>query len=112
MEQTENISALFREAGDFLETKVQLFKLKSIDKASDAASSLISKLTVLVFVVFFVLLLSIGLALYLGETLGKSWLGFVIVAGIYGFVGLIIYLTRKKLIKEPVAHMMLRKLVN
>jgi Putative Actinobacterial Holin-X, holin superfamily III len=112
MEQTENISALFREAGEFIETKVQLYKLKTIDKASDAASSMISRVAGLIFLTFFVLLLSIGLALFLGEQLGKTWLGFVIVAGVYGLAGLIIHAGRKKMIKDPVAHMMLRKFFN
>ena len=46
--QPNTIGALFDDAGDYLETRLDLLKLQAIDKSSDAASSIVSGLTILI----------------------------------------------------------------
>lgn len=86
-----SFKSLLDSAEDYVRTSYELFKLKAIDKATDSASMIISR--ALAFFVFFmfILMASLALALYIGSILGKTWLGFLIVAGFYGLVGVILF---------------------
>jgi len=107
-----SLGNLFEDAGNYLETRLDLLKLQAIDKSSDAASSLVSGLTLLVFVFFAVLILNFGLAFWIGELLGKVYLGFFIVAGFYVLVALLVYIFRDSWIKGPVSHIIIKKMLN
>jgi hypothetical protein len=114
MEQQNNINnfdTLLKSAGDFAETKIELWKLKLIDKTSDTISSIVSRVIVLIFALLFFIILNIGLALWVGELAGKNYLGFFIVGGFYALVCLIIYALKNKFIKTPVTNMMLKKML-
>src|ERR1700722_8513629 len=81
--QSGSLEELFQRTGEYLETRVDLIRLKAIDKSSDAISSLAANIAVIVVVSMIVMMLSIGAALWLGDLLGKSFYGFFIVAGFY-----------------------------
>ena len=55
-------------------------------------------------VVLLIFITSIGLSLWVGEMLGKTYYGFFIVAGVYMLVALILYAGRNQLIKHPVKN--------
>jgi O-antigen/teichoic acid export membrane protein len=57
------------------------------------------------------MLLSVGIALLLGDLLGKSYYGFFIVAVLYLITGLVIYSNRDKWLKKPIANSMIKKLL-
>jgi hypothetical protein len=111
MEATTHLDTLLSKAGDFVETKTTLWKLKAVDKTSDTVSDVVSSLVVVLFIVFFMLLLSIGIALLVGGWLGKTYYGFFVVAGFYGIAGIIIYASRNHWIKMPVANFIIRKIL-
>ena len=106
-----HFESLLSKAGDYAETRAKLLKLKVADKTSDTVSDAASALVVLVFLVFFLLMLSVGLALLLGEWLGKNFWGFFIVAAIYGIAGIIFRVNRKSLIKTPVSNFIIGKIL-
>ena len=110
--KANSFEALFERAGDYFETRLELLKLKSVDKSSDAVSSFASGLAVLFVFAFSVIILSIGLALWIGEATGKSYYGFFIVGGAYFIIGFIVYLLRKQLIKSSVANSFIDKVLN
>ena len=110
--KANSFEALFERAGDYFETRLELLKLKSVDKSSDAVSSFASGLAVLFIFSFSVIILSIGLALWLGELIGKSYYGFFIIGGAYLIIGFIVYLFRKQLIKSAVANSFIDKVLN
>lgn len=85
------IESLCEQAVDYGVTSFELIKLKVVDKTSDVASSFLPKAIVLGAVVSFLLMGSLGLAVWLGEMLGKVFLGFFIVAGLYGVIALILH---------------------
>ena len=79
----DNIELLLDKGSDYLSTRIDLYKLKVVDTSSDVLSAVISKgIVFTVFAVFF-LIANIGIALLLGELLGKLYYGFFIVAGFY-----------------------------
>lgn len=103
MEYQENlIESLIEKGEQYGKTTLELIKLKTVDKSADVASTLLSWLIVIVFTVLFFLILNIGIALWIGELLGKSYYGFFIVAGFYALLALIFGIFREQFIKKPV----------
>jgi len=110
--QPNTLRALFEDAGDHLETRMELLKLQAIDKSSEITSSIVSGVTIVVIIIFGVFILNVGLALWIGELLGKMYLGFFIVAGFYVLIALILHLFRHSLLKDPISNMIIKKFVN
>ena len=104
--------SLLHKAGEYAETKATLLKLKVADKTSDTVSDAATLVVVLLFAMFFLLTLSIGIALLIGEWLGKNYYGFFIIAGLYGIAGLIFRANRKALVKTPVSNFIINKILN
>jgi phosphoglycerol transferase MdoB-like AlkP superfamily enzyme len=95
------IESLIEKGEQYGKTTLELFKLKTLDKSADVASNLVSWLIVVIFAVLFFLILNIGIALWIGELLGKSYYGFFVVAGFYAVLALVFGIFRKQLIKKP-----------
>jgi len=103
-EQSELIESLIEKGEQYGKTTLELLKLKTLDKSADVASNLVSWLIVAIFAVLFFLILNVGIALWLGELLGKSYLGFFAVSGFYALLAIVFALFRKRLIKDPVSN--------
>jgi hypothetical protein len=106
------IESLIGKGEEYGKTTLELLKLKAVDKSSDVTSTLISWIVVIVFAVLFFTMVNIGLALWLGEIVGKSYLGFFIVAGFYGLLTLIFGIFRKQLVKKPVNNSIVKQIID
>ena len=104
MEGEATLGELFENAEQYSKTSAELFKLKAISKTADVASSLLSKFIVIFFIGMSMLIASIGISIWIGEILGGSYYGFLIVAGFYLVIGLFLHLVRYKWIKMPVSN--------
>ena len=103
------IESLFSKSKEYAGNRFQLYKLKAIDKSATIASSVISGVALfIVFFIFFVVL-NIGIALLIGDLLGKSYWGFLILAAVYAIAGFILFKGRDKFFKTPVIEMLIRK---
>jgi hypothetical protein len=109
--QSASIEDLFHKTGEYIETRVELVRLKAIDKSSEIVSSITASLVVLLIVMLCVFTFTIGIALWLGEVLGKSFYGFFAVALFYAIVALVFYLLRSKWIKTPITKMIIDKVI-
>ena len=109
--QTTSIEALIERVKSYVETRIDLFKLKAIDKSSSFLSLLITMIVVILVSFIFFIFINIGIALYLGDILGKSYYGFFIVAGFYLIAGLVLFSLRGKLLKTPIVNAMIKKLM-
>ncbi len=105
-----HIESLFEKTGEYIETRIDLLKLKAADKSADVVSSLVSRLVILLIATMFIIILNIGIALLIGEALGKSYYGFFVLAGFYLITGLVFNSFKNKWIKEPVADKLIKKL--
>jgi len=110
MEDQLNLGALFSKASDYVETNIDLIKLKAVDKASSAISWVVSKIMLAIIAIMFIVIVSIGAALWLGELTGKSFYGFFIVAGFYLIAGFVVYACRRTILKAPVANSLIKKM--
>lgn len=105
-----SIGTLLEKAGDYLETRADLVKLKTTQTTSDIVSSLVSNAIILLFIIFFLVLVNVGLSLLIGEALGKTYYGFFIMAGFYAVVGLIFHVFRRQWIKNPLSDKIIKKM--
>jgi hypothetical protein len=112
MENKEDlIESLFEKFETYLQTSIELYKLRALDKLAEITSTLASSLAIILIGIFFFLLFNIGIALWLGEMLGKSYYGFMLISGFYLLVGLLIYIFRGKWIKEKVSDSVIEQLL-
>jgi phosphoglycerol transferase MdoB-like AlkP superfamily enzyme len=102
------IESLFERAEAYGKTSLNLLKLKAIDKSSELISTIMSWLIVVIVAALFFIILNIGIALWLGEILGKTYYGFFIVAGIYAVLGVFFILWAKKYINNSIITKMLK----
>lgn len=107
-----SIEELFQKLKDYGDTRLDLFKLKSINKASGFLSTMISSLILLILFVLAFFCITIGFALLIGSCLGEIYWGFFIIAGFYIIVGLILYYSRHKFLKTPISNKLLTELLD
>ncbi|WP_431210617.1 hypothetical protein ACQ86N_32225 [Puia sp. P3] len=110
-EQTTDIDNLLSDAGDYIETRTTLWKLKAIESLSDVSGELVSGLGMIVIGSFVIIIFSIGLALLIGDWVGKSYYGFFIVGGMYAIIAAVLYARRGQWLKEPFSNMLIRKIL-
>ena len=103
-ENTNLIEKLIEKTVDYGKSRLELAKLKALDKTSDAVSSLLAHSFVIVVLCSFMLFLSLGLALWIGKALGEIYYGFFLVSGFYGVLAIVIYFFLHKLIKKQVGN--------
>jgi O-antigen/teichoic acid export membrane protein len=107
----ESIKTLIDKSKDYLETKIELTKLKTIDKSADILSTVVVTVSMLFISVLLILFISLAVALFLGQMLGAYHYGFFIMAGFYAIVLLLIYVKREKWIKTPIANELISKML-
>lgn len=103
------IESLFDRSKEYARNRFDLYKLKAIDKTSSVAASIIAGVALFVVLFIFFIVFNIGLALLIGDLLGKAYLGFLILAAIYAIAGFVLFKGRNKFFKTPVAQMLIRK---
>lgn len=91
------IEPLITKAENYTKSNIELIKMKSVLKVSDIGSELLSRLILSLFLLLFFITLSVGLGYWIGEYYGKISLGFLILAGCYALLGLILFLFHKSI---------------
>jgi len=86
-EQADIMESLVGKALDYGKTSLQLARLKTLRKSAEVGSSLLSNSLSLFFIFSMVLFASIGMAIWLGDLLGRSCYGYFAVAAFYLVAG-------------------------
>ena len=107
-----NVEELFQKVKDYTDTRINLFKLKTISKGSGIVSSVLTLIIVMFLFIFVLICITIGFALLIGNWLGSYFYGFFIIAAIYLIVGVILISVRKKLIKAPISNALIKMFLN
>jgi len=111
MTTTDSIRTLIDKSKDYLDTKIELTKLKTIDKSADVLSTAIVMVSMIFLGSLVILFISAGIAIMLGKALGAYQYGFFIVGGFYGIILLVIYLQREKWLKTPISNGLINKML-
>jgi len=110
-ENTNMVETLFEKATDYGKTSYELLKLKALDKTTEVVSSLISQYAVLILILSFMLFLTLGLAFWLGEILGKMYYGFFVVAAFYAVAVILIHFFMHEWIKKRVSDNIIKRVL-
>jgi len=111
MTSTDTIKTLIDKTKDYLDTKIELTKLKTIDKSVDVLSTVVVMIAIIFLWSLFIIFISIALALIFGKMLGAYYYGFLIMGGFYAIILLVIYIQREKWIKTPIANGLINKML-
>ena len=112
MENSTTIEKLIEKAEIYSKTTLELCKYEAVYKSADIFSNLAVKLAVAIVVVLFLLLVNIGLALFLGQYLGETYLGFFVIAFLYLCLAILLYIFREEWVKNPVSNFIINKIKN
>jgi hypothetical protein len=105
MDLPENLTEpIFERVEAYIKTTLELSRLKAIETGVAVATATLSSLIVALMALLFVFVLSIGVALYLGNLLGKAHYGFYIVASFYLLAGLTLHFFLHKWIRKPLGN--------
>ena len=112
MEEKESlIETLFEKLEAYAKINLDLFRLKAINISADMVSSIASKLVVFVVIILIVISLNTGLAIWIGDLLGKTYYGFFIVAAFYVLLALVLHFV-PGIVKSPLNDSMILKMLN
>jgi len=112
METPESlIELLYEKIEEYGITTYELAKLKLLKTTAQVLPSLLSSLIVVLVISAFIFFLSIGIAILLGEWLGKLYYGFFIIAVFYFVVGIVMHFYLHKWIKKPVANIIIKQVL-
>ncbi len=112
MENKTNIfETLLERAEDLTKTNIELLKLNTLDKTSNVISTGVSRIIDVVFFYIAIIMGSIGVSLWLGEILGKTFYGFFIVSAFYCISGFILFLFFHKIIKKIVGDFIIKEIL-
>ena len=101
------IESLLASIESYVKTTYQLTKLKAVEKITLILTSLMSWVIIGVVMLLFALFSSIGLALYLGDLLGKTYYGFFSMAILYLALGGILHFFLLKWLRKAIAQLII-----
>jgi hypothetical protein len=104
-----SIESLIERVEAYGKTTYELSKLKLLQTTINVVNTLVPRLSVIIMISLFALVLNIGIALFLGELLGKSYYGFFIVAGFYLVAGIILHFFLHKWIQKPISEIIIKQ---
>ena len=110
-ENAKLIESILERTADYGKTTFELVKLKALDKTTDVVSSLFPNSILFTLIVIFLFFLNFGLALWLGEILGKTFYGFFVVAAFYGVLGIVLRLFMHKWLKKVAADFFIKQVL-
>ena len=110
MEDKSKIEKIYERVEQFALTSIELYKLKALQKAAEIATTVATSLLMGVFGLLFLLFVSVGLAVYLGEIMGRMHYGFMVVSGIYLLLAIIVYALRARVLKDKLNTYIVRKI--
>lgn len=97
---TDSINHTGNKIQDYLESTAEYYKLRLFKSAMQFSTSLVSMLVIGFVSFLFMIFISIGGALYLSSVIGNPFAGFLIVAGIYLSLLVLILIFGKSFIEK------------
>lgn len=95
---------------DYIQTRIELLKLKAASLTSMVISTVFSFIIFSFFILLFIIFLGIAAALFIGERTGSLPLGFLITGLAFFLTGLIGWIFRERWIRIPVMNAIIRQL--
>jgi hypothetical protein len=104
------IDGLVQRITEFSQANIELIKLRTIDKIISIISTIFPDLIVCSLLVIFLFFLNLGLALWLGNILGKIYFGFLALSMVYLLFGFATHFFMRRWLKKVAAHYFIKQL--
>ncbi len=108
----ENIDPLFEKAKDYAKTSFELYRLKTVSKSAKVISTFISRSLFIIAFSLFMIFVNIGIAIWLGDLLGKLYLGFFCIAAFYVLLAIVLYFFMHNCIKKKISNIIISEILN
>jgi NADH:ubiquinone oxidoreductase subunit 6 (subunit J) len=105
----DKIEELTIHVKEYVNTSIESAKIQLVEKSSLVAGNVIAVIIVAVLFLFVITFGSFAGAYALSEWLGKPYWGFVIVAGFYLLLAVIVWFGRQKLIRFPILNAIIKQ---
>lgn len=108
-DEFKKIESLLEQFKEYANTRVAQIKFSIAQKIAKTIADLVA--TILAGLVFFAFLFfgSIAAAIAIGDWLGKLWLGFLLIAGIFGIIGIIILKAKNRILQIPLLNSLIKQ---
>lgn len=111
MEKTfAKVEELADHVKEYVNNRIASVKLSIAEKTSAVLSNIIAMIIVLTVFVFFIVFAGIALAFVFAKLTGEYYWGFLIVAGIYLLIGILVWTLKERLIRLPIMNGILQQL--
>lgn len=95
---------------EYVNNRVSAVKLQTAERSSKVLSDLSAVAIVAAIMLVFVIFLSMAGAYALSSWLGETYLGFLIVAGVWLLIALLIWVNKERLLRLPIMNKMLKEM--
>lgn len=111
MEKTfEKAEELASSVKEYLDVRLDAVKMNVAEKTSAVIANVLAGIAVALVFFLFMVMVSVALAYILGDWMGKTWAGFLAVAGLYMLLGMIVWMARVKLIRLPIMNALIKQM--
>jgi len=100
---------LFEQVKEYVSNRIELAKIELIENSSHAVAGAVIGVVTVLTGLFILIFLSVGLGLYLGDVLDSRLNGFLIVAGIYLLLVILVLVLRKSVIESKIIDIQIKK---
>lgn len=107
-----NLDRLVQNVSRFLEIKLEIYELKLKKQLAETIASIAALFLVAAFGFVALVFLSLALGFYLNVVFGSSFLGLLVVGGLYIVIGIIIFRFKDRLITQPLFESMFKETKN
>lgn len=108
-DQLNSVESLWEKTHGYLEARIELVKMKTAGKAAEMGAAITARVIIGIVLLMMIIVLNTGIAMWLGEILGKMYYGFFALAGFYLVLAIILIACRASIIKKPVSNILIRK---
>ncbi len=103
------LNALLENAEEFGKTSYELLKLKALDRLTDMISYILSRMLIFLVIFMFLFMASMALGFWLGSLLGHNFYGFIIVAGVYALIGIVLIAFARNWLSTIIGNSLLKQ---
>lgn len=100
-EAKEKMEQTYQHFIDYAEARWNMIALEVSDHVATIATSVVVGICLGILGLFFLTFLSIALAFWLADLTHSHALGFLIVSGVYGLIGVVVFVNRKRWLFLP-----------
>lgn len=104
-----SLDALLESTQLYSKTTIELTKLKGLKATTNVLSILTARICLLITIILFMVVLSIGVALWLSEQLGKPYSGFLVLSAFYLLAVVLVYFFLHRWMEKPFSALIITK---